>query len=237
MVIILSSIILPSLQIVFVTAPTLSRLLTEVPPIWGLDDHLIIVSLSLNLSLAALCLVAVYLADMGHHLLWIQPTKLVIGLKILYAIDLTNVLALSILKLAILYERPFIISNLSNHAIKGATYVIYFFLIVLEAVAIFQCVPISDKFKTGSRKSHRCIYNTAVLTWATVPSIMTVIVISLIPVPVVWKLNVRSRVKVELAVESIIGGFGMIVCAVRFSVFLRIQHMPGLTYLGGESLL
>ncbi|TGO50789.1 hypothetical protein BOTNAR_0379g00010 [Botryotinia narcissicola] len=174
---------------------------------------------------------------MGHHLLWIQPTKPAIGLKILYAIDLTNVLALSIPKLAILYERLFIISNLSNHAIKGATYVIYLFLIVLEAIAIFQCVPISDEFKTGSRKSHRCIDNTAVLTWATVPSIMTVIVIFLIPVPVVWKLNVCLRVKVELAVEFIIGGFGMVVCAVRFSVFLQIQHMPGLTYVGGESLL
>lgn len=30
---------------------------------------------------------------------------------------------------------------------------------------------------------------------------------------------------------------GMVVCAVRFSVFLRIQHMPDLTYVGGESLL
>lgn len=60
MAIILSSIILSSLQIVFVIARSLSRLLTEVPPIWGLDDHLIVVSLFLNLSLAALCLGAWY---------------------------------------------------------------------------------------------------------------------------------------------------------------------------------
>ncbi|TGO77085.1 hypothetical protein BELL_0124g00230 [Botrytis elliptica] len=145
---------------------------------------------------------------MGHHLLWIQPVKLVIGLKVFYAIDLINILALSIPKLAIffLYKRLFIISKLTNHAIKGATYAVYFFIIVLEAIAIFQCVPISDAFKTGPRNSHRCIDNTAVLTWATVPSIMTDIVIFLIPVPVVWKLNVPLRVKIELAVEFIIGG-------------------------------
>ncbi|KAF7920986.1 hypothetical protein EAE99_007838 [Botrytis elliptica] len=176
---------------------------------------------------------------MGHHLLWIQPVKLVIGLKVFYAIDLINILALSIPKLAIffLYKRLFIISKLTNHAIKGATYAVYFFIIVLEAIAIFQCVPISDAFKTGPRNSHRCIDNTAVLTWATVPSIMTDIVIFLIPVPVVWKLNVPLRVKIELAVEFIIGGFGMVVCAVRLSVFLRIQHLPDFTYVGGESLL
>ncbi|KAF7870200.1 uncharacterized protein EAF02_009390 [Botrytis sinoallii] len=77
---------------------------------------------------------------MGHHLLWIQPAKLVIGLKVLYAIDLINILALSIPKLAILflYKRLFIISKLTNHAIKGATYAVYFFIIVLEAIAIFQ---------------------------------------------------------------------------------------------------
>ncbi|THV44295.1 hypothetical protein BGAL_0679g00060 [Botrytis galanthina] len=43
---------------------------------------------------------------------------------------------------------------------------------------------------------------------------MTDIVIFLIPVPVVWKLNVPLRVKVELAVEFFIGGLGMVVCAV-----------------------
>ncbi|TGO13551.1 hypothetical protein BTUL_0068g00600 [Botrytis tulipae] len=122
---------------------------------------------------------------MGHHLLWIQPAKLVIGLKLLYAIDLINVLALSIPKLALLflYKRLFIISKPTNHAIKGAAYAVYLFIIVFEAIAIFQCVPISDAFKTGPRKSHRCIGNTVVLTWATVPSIMTDIVIFLIPVP------------------------------------------------------
>ncbi|KAF7895771.1 uncharacterized protein EAF01_009733 [Botrytis porri] len=239
MAIILSSIILSSLQIVFVIARSLSRLLTKFPPIWGLDDHLIIVSLFLNLSLAALCPVAVYLADMGHHLLWIQPAKLVIGLKVLYAVDIINILALSIPKLAILflYKRLFITSKLTNHAIKGATYAVYAFIIVLEAIAIFQCVPISDAFKIGPRKSRRCIDNMVVLTWATVPSIVTDIVIFLIPVPVVWKLNVSLRFKIELAVEFIIGGFGMVVCAVRVSVFLRIQHLPDVTYVGGESLL
>ncbi|KAF7881484.1 hypothetical protein EAF00_011853 [Botryotinia globosa] len=144
---------------------------------------------------------------MGYHLLWIQLAKLVIGLKVLYDID------------------PI---NLTNHAIKGATYAIYLFIIVFDAIAIFQCVPISDVLKTGPRKSHRFLYNTAVLTWVTVSSIMTDIVIFLIPVPVVWKLNVPSRVKSSWR--------GMVVCAVCSSVFLRIQHMPDLTYVGGESL-
>ncbi|TGO47021.1 hypothetical protein BCON_0297g00160 [Botryotinia convoluta] len=146
---------------------------------------------------------------MGQYLLWIQPAKLVIGLKVLYAIDIINIFALSIPKLAILflYKRLFIISKLTNYAIKCATYAVYAFIIVLEAIAVFQCVPISDAFKTGPRKSHRCIDNTAVLIWATVPSIVTDIVIFLIPVPMVWKLNVPLRVKIELAVEFIIGGF------------------------------
>ncbi|TGO27210.1 hypothetical protein BPAE_0045g00070 [Botrytis paeoniae] len=162
MAIVLSSIILSSPQIVFVTARSLLRLLTEVPPTWGLDDHLITVSLFLNLSLAASCLVAAFLANMGHHLLWVQPTKLVIGLKVLYAIDIINVLALSIPKLAILflYKRLFIISKLTNYAIKCATYAV----------------------------------------------IVTDIVIILVPVPVVWKLDVPSRIKMGFALEFIIGG-------------------------------
>ncbi|KAF7952685.1 hypothetical protein EAE96_005916 [Botrytis aclada] len=175
---------------------------------------------------------------MGHHLLWIQPAKLVIGLKILYAIDIINVLALSIPKLAILllYKRLFIISKLTNHAIKGATNAVYASIIVLEALTIFQCVPISDAFKTGPRKSHRCIDKTALLTWATIPSIVTDIVIFLTPVPVIWKLDVPLRVKLELAVQIMFGGIGMVVCAIRLSVLLRLQYLTDLTCEGGESL-
>ncbi|KAF5875515.1 uncharacterized protein Bfra_003969 [Botrytis fragariae] len=154
MAIVSYSIILSSLQIVFVTARFLSRLLRKVPSIWGLNDHLIIVRGTI--------------AVISKHAIHSHPPQL------------------RILKLAILflYKRLFIISKRAKHAIRGATYAAYAFIIVLEAIAILQRVPRSDTYKTGPRKSHH---------------IVTDILIFLIPVPVEWKLNVPLGAKMESA--------------------------------------
>ncbi|KAJ8059287.1 hypothetical protein OCU04_012252 [Sclerotinia nivalis] len=71
--------------------------------------------------------------------------------------------------------------------IKVAPYAVYAFIMVFEAIAIFQCIPgaHSDGFKTGPRKTHRCLDSTNVQTWMTIPSIITDIAIFTIPIPVV----------------------------------------------------
>lgn len=145
---------------------------------------------------------------MGRHQAWVlkfEPETMELYMKMLFVTEFLYGLILPLEKTSILllYLRIFHV----RRWFRFTTYVLLAFIwmwgISESLVAIFQCNPVAyhwDKSINGT-----CINQQSYYIWVCVPNNIHDVVMLILPMPVVWKLQIGLRKKLALSCVFVIG--------------------------------
>ncbi|PQE21091.1 integral membrane protein [Rutstroemia sp. NJR-2017a WRK4] len=216
------------LIIFFVAARFTSRAIHQTPKGW--DDYLMVPALLFALLLALQGLVGINYCGVGYHVEAVMlddPAKVTALSKLLIFFPATYAIAVTFPKLSILamYLRIFRIPFY-----RAATYFIFYFLIVSSTVLflmiLFQCTPVNffwDKTIEGGK----CHFDIEKLfLYASLPNIITDILMLALPLPFILTLNMTRKVKVGLAITFLTGSSGLATSVLRFVSFARQSLFP-----------
>lgn len=151
--------------------------------------------------------VMVQVAGVGHHLpavLIHSPSKLVTWAKCIYALEWIYLAAVALPKLSILclYLRIFV-----QKPYRMVTYVIIGMVIsnwiAFILASTFQCSPV--EYQWNKKISGHCFDVQTYYKFVNVPNILTDAVMLVLPMPMVWHLNIPRTHKLGLTVVFLAG--------------------------------
>ncbi|KAJ5723302.1 hypothetical protein N7488_001337 [Penicillium malachiteum] len=195
-----------------------SRSLTRTP--WGLDDALAGAAGFVAVGLSALAICFVKDGGVGRHLEALametpsREPKYFIWLLVVSTYYYSTV---AIPKLAVLalYGRLWTVNPYRSIILILAA------VITLTAVVSgIMCLNMCRPFKANWDTSIGTCYNKqAFFLWASLPNIITDLIMLAMPVPIVWNLNVTMKVKLGLILTFATGILGLITSIMRFIIF------------------
>ncbi|KAF7950896.1 uncharacterized protein EAE97_002448 [Botrytis byssoidea] len=216
------------LNIFFVFARFFSRWLHHTPRGW--DDFLMVPALIFSVLLAAQGLVGINYCGVGHHIEAIElsaPSKLLALYKLLMFFPATYAIAVTFPKLSILamYLRIFTVPFY-----RMITYFVIYILVISSTILfmmmLFQCTPV-DYFWDKTIVGGKCHFDIEKLfLYASLPNIITDIVMLLLPLPFIFRLNMTRKVKIGLGVTLLTGSSGLATSILRFVSFANQSLFP-----------
>ncbi|MCJ1359146.1 MAG: hypothetical protein MMC33_009146 [Icmadophila ericetorum] len=196
--------------------------------------------------MAAIAFSVVQYAGVGYHASYLgatDPEKITIFLKYLTAIEYLYFGSVNLSKFAILllYRQLF-----PNKNIRVVVHILIAVLITYSVtciiVACVQCRPFAANWDP-TLPGAVCIDKEALFIWASMPNIVTDLVILVLPIRVIWNLHTTQRLKIGLIVTFTFGSLwvfclllcfrgesnkltnffyrGLITSVVRFTTFFR----------------
>ncbi|RMZ41882.1 hypothetical protein AFCA_011725 [Aspergillus flavus] len=180
------------------------------------DDYMIIFSMLWNLVVVGF-IYAMIKEGMGLHADTIPTSNVVMIAKFLVVAEILYVFNLVWTKLSILlmYYRIFRFPYFKTWAYIIGTFVILW-VICITFLFIFICVPVEKLWYP--QIPGRCINQVGTWIANAVSTIATDIVILLLPIPQVWKLQLRLSEKIAVSIAFSLGFFVVFASAYRFSV-------------------
>ena len=106
--------------------------------------------------------------------------------------------------LVLLYYRLFGIVRYYAYIVLGAWIIVLLYWIVLMCVVIFECRPVAF-FWDKSIKGGKCINITSCYRWAGVANLLIDLLVLLLPLPMIWRLQLSTRQKVSLSAVFLLG--------------------------------
>lgn len=135
-----------------------------------------------------------------------DPGRVLWWAKGLVALEWVYGLAVMLPKLAILSfyllifdTRPFRIATYTLAAMISATF------LAIGLVATFQCTPLAYDWDKTIPGGH-CIDQIAFYKWISLPNIITDIIMLILPLPIIWSLNMSRNQKYGLSAIFVTGG-------------------------------
>lgn len=209
------------LDTIFVLLRFLARHLQRAP--FGWDDWLIIPGWLFILAMSSVLLV---MKDygIGRHTAWLVvlhpellPTRGALGF---YVVPILYVGSATFPKLSILVLYLRIFTDRFSRATCWALCGIISTLFVVNVFVIcFQCSPRS-KVWTPQEPGH-CHNVHLHFTWGSFPNWVTDFVMLVLPLPVIYRLHAKLRVKVGLMLTFMTGSLGMITAIIRWTTFFN----------------
>ncbi|KAM0166534.1 hypothetical protein ACHAQE_001339 [Botrytis cinerea] len=216
------------LDIFFVFARFISRWLHNTPRGW--DDFLMVPALIFSVLLAAQGLVGINYCGVGRHIEAIElsaPSKLLSLYKLLMFFPATYAIAVTFPKLSILamYLRIFTVPFY-----RMITYFVIYILVISSTILfmmmLFQCTPV-DYFWDKTIVGGKCHFDIEKLfLYASLPNIITDVVMLLLPLPFIFRLNMTRKVKIGLGVTLLTGSSGLATSILRFVSFASQSLFP-----------
>jgi hypothetical protein len=148
-------------------------------------------------------------AGFGRHIGYLEqnnPEAIVNLFKYLVAIPAWYHCTVSLAKLAIclLYRRLF--PQRSIHIALYITMAIMIGTAFGSLIADFlACRPFSANWAPLPVQAVQCVNKEALYVWSTLPNIVTDVVLLILPIPVIWTLQVSSKLRMALAVTFFFG--------------------------------
>jgi hypothetical protein len=162
-------------------------------------------------------LLANYLFDWNRHTWDVPIPKLIPGLKMILGAQVVFALATTLTKLSMLaLIRRIAVSRTSygyNLITAAAIAIVSIQGVIFCVVTIFQCRPVSDYWKLTDVPQPNCINQTRTLLAAGVVNILTDIMVVIVPIYVVWKLQLKRRQKI-----AVVCLFGLGFCSVAAGI-------------------
>ncbi|PQE28883.1 integral membrane protein [Rutstroemia sp. NJR-2017a BBW] len=215
------------LNIIFVAIRFFSRHLTKAP--LGLDDILIIPGLILCVTLSILALCIIQYGGVGYHIAAVaatDPKKIVVWSKILFSTPMIYAWAITFPKLSILamFLRIFT-QRYHRITVTVIASILIASAIATTLVSIFECKPVAF-FWDKTIPNGRCPVNsTKFYLWASLPNIITDVMMLILPQPSIWKLHTSRSVKLGISFTFFTGTVltvsGLIASILRFSQFAQ----------------
>ncbi|PNY24503.1 Uncharacterized protein TCAP_05561 [Tolypocladium capitatum] len=209
------------LGVVAVALRLLSRRLKQ-QPIWW-DDGMIIFSACWNLAVVGF-IFAMYSTGMGIHADKLDPEDIVMMAKWLVVAEILYAWNLGWTKLSLLlmYYRIFHFPYFKKMMwVVGAF--VWAWVICITFLFIFICVPV-QKLWYPQLPGH-CIHQVGTWISNAAATILTDLVILLMPIPEIWKLKSRKAEKVGLTLAFGLGFFVVFASAYRTSVLFTYSSI------------
>jgi hypothetical protein len=213
-------IVLIILEVIFAVLRYHSRRKKHTPI--GIDDWFIWPALVFNVAMCVETIVLVYVAGVGTHVAELTihaPHKLTSWSKGIYACEILYVIAVALPKLSIL---GFYLRFLRQPIERALT---WFVAVIVAATALatgltatFQCSPVAYQWDKHIPSGH-CIDIQTFYRWMSFPNIVTDVVILVLPLPMVWRLQLERNQKVGITIMFVTGGVGLVSSILRFVAF------------------
>ncbi|KAJ6107645.1 hypothetical protein N7523_008968 [Penicillium sp. IBT 18751x] len=187
------------------------------------DDYMIIFSMLWNFIVVGF-IYGMVQKGMGLHADTLPPENVVMIAKFLVVAEVLYVFNLVWTKLCILlmYYRIFRFPYFKTWAYVIGTFVILW-VICITFLFIFICVPVQKIW--NPQLPGRCINQVSTWIANAVSTIATDIAILLLPIPQVWKLQLRTSEKIAVLIAFGLGFFVVFTSAYRFSVLFSYSSL------------
>ncbi|KAI1173321.1 hypothetical protein F4777DRAFT_457325 [Nemania sp. FL0916] len=224
-----------AIHAVFLTLSTLFVTMRIYTRLWiskiglGPDDYLCLFAYGAVVTWSGILLES-FRWGIGRHM-WDEPMEwLVPALKFETVASLVHHTGSNTVKLSILflYRRLFDLRTKAKYFINGAIVAVAILYFALLIAIIFLCIPV-QKAWDNSIDGH-CSDPVPVTYLSGVSNSVIDIYVLLVPVPLLWKLNMRPKQKLKL---SAVFGIGIFACAaslVRLGFTPVLQSDPDSTY-------
>ncbi|OTB05030.1 hypothetical protein M426DRAFT_147117 [Hypoxylon sp. CI-4A] len=189
---------------------------------YGLDDWLVVAALIGQIVGAIISICAVELGTAGCDLILFKTdpgyyTRLQ-QYFFIYSIWYGCVICLSKLAICALYRRLF-----PQHSVLITIYIIIGILvttIVADLITIFaSCQPLSAMWESPEASNAHCINLLLFYALATLPNIVTDLVMLMLPFPIIWRLQMATRFKTGLTFTFLVGSSGLVASIMRLWSF------------------
>lgn len=196
---------------------------------FGADDYVLLLATVFTLGLCALAIAFPRIAGIGAYMREAQmkssPEGKLLG-QTFIAWILIYGLSIALAKCAILllYTRVF---TTSNRFFTVGVYLIGFFVvatgIVNTFVPIFQCSPVAYEWNKSIRGG-KCIDEVAFARYMAIPNVITGAVMLIMPIPLVWRLNLNLSAKIAVTATVLHGIIGFIASCARLSILFKTKE-------------
>ncbi|KAF2277307.1 putative alpha-xylosidase [Westerdykella ornata] len=200
---------------------------------YTLEDALVLLSLVLQIILSSVGVATVPQAGVGYHVDYLKvhdPAKLFAWFKYLLAITVIYAFASVIPKLAILVLYHHVFATRKFRIMSWALAAFLVGQIVCNTIVLLAaCRPFEANYNPIVPGA-TCINRELFFTWATLPNIVTDIIMLALPLPVVWGLHNTLRIKLGLTFTFLVGSSGLITSILRFQTFLHTDLFKDTTW-------
>ncbi|KAI9761477.1 MAG: hypothetical protein M4579_000987 [Chaenotheca gracillima] len=195
----------------------------------GADDYMTIAAMIFTTGMGFLCMMTARFG-LGHHL-WVVPLeKYSSFLKWEYCAQLVYACASCTSKLAIVFlllrispERTFRFC-----AFGLAAFILAYHLSMFWGIA-FSCLPVAKTWDPSIEGGH-CINVFTLVVAGNVFNVVADVGMWVLPIPVVWRLNIRRQQKWELTLVFLVGIIIVVVSVIRIPNQLALVNVTDLTW-------
>ncbi|KAF4633433.1 hypothetical protein G7Y89_g4685 [Cudoniella acicularis] len=222
------------LEIIFVSLYFYSHLMNKTSR--GLDTYIMVPAFLCVFGNAISGFILVKYAGAGHHVVTVPMDKVLVWLKMQFAVIMMWAPSVSLPKLSVLclYLRIF-----TTKTYRYAVYVLFGLIFVNWVadwiLALCICTPIAYNWDKTIPGGH-CIDENAVLTWVSVPNICFDLAILILPMPVIWKLNTSTTQKIGLTATFLTGSIGALTGILRFASFVTSDMALDITWYSVDDM-
>ncbi|KAI0141221.1 hypothetical protein GGR57DRAFT_487590 [Xylariaceae sp. FL1272] len=208
---------------------------------YDIGDYLVFVALLCQITASGIDLGATIQAGAGYHLHYLErthPEKITLFFKYLVAVSFWHFGTMTIAKLAIckLYLDLF-----PQRIIRAAVWITIVVLILTPLVCVIvlfaACKPFSANWAPLEIQNTHCLNKEAIFVWGTLPNIVTDVVLLAIPLPVIWTLQMTTKIKIGFSITFAIGSLGLITSILRFIAFNNTNSFVDATWSAVELII
>ncbi|KAF2760796.1 hypothetical protein EJ05DRAFT_243018 [Pseudovirgaria hyperparasitica] len=203
----------------------------------GLDDYVIAFAWVANIGLCVLAITMVPIAGVGRHAAYIHkahPEKIMSWAKSIYALEWLYLPAVALPKVSILlmYLRIF-----PYGWVKVSTKILIFVVLAnwfaYLIVSSLQCIPVEFQWDK-SIEGGRCFDQVTFYKTVNIPTIVTDVIMLLLPIQPVLGLNASVTRKVALCFIFLAGSVGSVAACMRMAAFFHTNAFTDNTWASVE---
>ncbi|KAI1147956.1 hypothetical protein F4825DRAFT_465275 [Nemania diffusa] len=199
----------------------------------NLEDWILAPAYVLMLGLCANAIASVIKGGEGRHFAYLtqfEPQAIIPRGQTLFITQLLHSLTLPFAKTSIL-----LLILRIFHSVRWlcyASYALIAYIWVWSAtellLTIFQCKPIA--FQWDHSLEGTCINQVVYFRAISALSAVHDLAMLILPLPVVWKLQLKTRRKVALSAVFLVGSIGAVASIIRFALFIRYNALTDPTF-------
>ncbi|KAL8868716.1 MAG: hypothetical protein Q9174_004804 [Haloplaca sp. 1 TL-2023] len=221
------SVVSVALATVFVALRLLARRISSASFWW--DDYTIIAALVTQWGMGISRWIPLVNWYYGHHTVYVGPHNLMEFRKVLYFLNAT----LTKVSLLLLYHRIFGVVKKFRYALWISAFCVMAWWIATTILAFLGCTPIA--YNWNKNIDGQCVDLVAFFRWNGICNLLLDFLILLLPLPMVWRLSISSRNKLELSGMFLLGLFVCIAGVLRVLAYKPTQ-LADSTYSGVGSM-
>ncbi|KAI9688303.1 MAG: hypothetical protein M1820_010285 [Bogoriella megaspora] len=189
------------------------------------DDWFAILALLFSYGPNIIMLVGMKYGLGSKHVTQLTLSEIESNLKLTYALQMIWVASMPCVKWSLLffYVKLFPLKKLRIACWIVGVYLAVWF-IVFEFLTAFQCSPANYAWLRLVERGH-CYNITKLYIACSVLNILSNIVTLLLPMPIIWKLQINTHKKVALSIAFTIGGFVCIVSIIRLQLLATFDPL------------